>query len=143
MKKGLMLWVLAVGLPCTVAAQIGMYQHGSVVRMQMGDCMLARHGMMVAFGPPAVQGQDSCPEYTLVATNVVYVIVGKSSNQLIPLAEIIDFRLHRNELDVRVDDAKRESKFLIKEMVVRSEWERMQRHIEQQMKAAEVREAER
>jgi len=143
MKRGLMLWILAVGLPCTVAGQIGMYQHGSVVRMQMGDCMLAHHGMMVAFGPPAAQVQDSCPEYTLVATNVVYVIVGKSSNQLIPLAEVIDFRLHRNELDVRVDDAKHESKFFIKEMVVRSEWERMQRHIEQQMKAAEVREAER
>jgi len=28
---------------------------------------------------------------------------------------------------VRVDDAKRESKFTIKEMMVRSEWERIQR----------------
>lgn len=109
----------------------------------MGDCMLAHHGMMVAFGPPAIPSQDSCPEYTLVSANVVYVIVGKTSNQLIPLAEIIDFRLHRNELAVRVDDAKHESKFAIKEMITRSEWDRVERHIDAQMKAAEVREAER
>ncbi len=83
------------------------------------------------------------PEYTLVSTNVVYVIVGKSSNQLIPLSEVIDFRLHRNEFAVRVDDAKRETNFTIREMFVRSDWERVQHYIEAEMKAAEVREAER
>jgi hypothetical protein len=57
---------------------------------------------------------DSCPEYRLVTSNVVFVIVGKSSNQRIPLAEVIDFRLRKSELAVRVDDAKRESKFAIK-----------------------------
>jgi hypothetical protein len=124
-------------------SQIGKYQHGSVVRMHMGDCTLARNGFMVNFGGPSTQiGQETCPEYTLVSPGVVYVIVGKSSNELIPLAEVIDFRLHRNELVVRVDDAKRESKFVIKEMIVRSEWDRVQRHIEQQMKAAEIHESE-
>lgn len=69
--------------------------------------------------------------------------MGRSSNQLIPLAETIDFRLQKNELAVRVDDAKRETKFAIKEMIVRSEWERLQRHIDEQMRASEVRQAER
>jgi hypothetical protein len=130
-------------LPGLLAAQTGIYQHGTVVRMHMGDCILAHHGFMVAFGgPSAPMEQESCPEYTLVSDNVVFVIVGKSSNQLIPLAETIDFRLHKNELAVRVDDAKHETKFTIKEMMVRSEWERVQRHIDEKMRASEVHEAE-
>jgi hypothetical protein len=127
-----------------LAAQIGKYQRGSVVRMHMGDCMLAHHGLMTALGGPAGSvDQDPCPEYTLVSDSVVYVIVGKSSNQLIPLAERIDFRLQRNEVAVRLDDAKHESKFLIKEMIVRSDWERTQRCIDREMKAADDSEAER
>ena len=70
----------------------------------MGDCILAHHGFMVAFGGPSTpEPLEACPEYTLVSDNVVYIIVGKSSNQLIPLAETIDFRLQKNELAVRVD----------------------------------------
>jgi len=143
MKRGLWLAFLLCSVPSLLAAQFGIYQHGSVVRMHMGDCMLAHRGMMVAFGPPSIPVQDSCPEYTLVSPNVVYVIVGKTSNQLIPLAEVIDFRLQKNELAVRLDDAKRETKFEIKEMFVRSDWDRIQRHIDAQMKAAEVHDAER
>ncbi len=142
MKRACLTILAFCTLPSLLAAQIGMYQHGSVVRMRMGDCMLAHRGM-VAFGPPATPGQDSCPEYTLVSANVVYVIVGRSSNQLIPLTEVIDFRLHRNELAVRVDDAKHETKFAIKEMMVRSDWDRIQRHIEEQLRSAEVHQAER
>jgi hypothetical protein len=142
MKRAFWLALLVCSVPGLLVAQFGMYQHGSVVRMRMGDCMLGHRGMMVAFGPPSMPVQDSCPEYTLVAPNVVYVIVGKSSNQLIPLAEVIDFRLQKNELAVRVDDAKREAKFEIKEMFVRSDWDRLQHHIDAQMRATEVREAE-
>jgi len=36
-----------------------------------------------------------------------------------------------------VDDAKHESKFTIREMIVRSEWERMQRHMDEQMRTSE------
>ncbi len=124
--------------------EIGIYLHGTVVRMHMGDCLLSHHGFMAAaFGPASMpQPQESCPEYTLVSANVVYVVVGKSSNQLIPLAETIDFRILKNELAVRVDDAKHETKFRIKEMVVRSEWDRLQRHIDQQMKVSETYETE-
>jgi hypothetical protein len=124
--------------PGLASAQIGIYQHGSVVRMHMADCGLTRHGFMTTFGgpvPPVAEGD--CPEYTLVSDHVVFVILGGSSNQLIPLAETIDFRLHKNELAVRVDDAKRESKFTIKEMMTRSEWDRMQRHIDERMRASE------
>jgi hypothetical protein len=139
MKRSMILMLLSCGLPGLLPAQIGIYQHGSVVRMHMGDCLLTHRGFMAAFGGPAApEIQEACPEYTLVANSVVFVIVGKSSNQLIPLAETIDFRLQKNELVVRVDDAKHELRFAIREMIVRSDWERMQRHIDQQIKAAEA-----
>ena len=144
MKRAFCLIVLLCSGPATLAAQTGIYQHGSIVRMHMGDCLLGQSGFMMAFGAPSTPaGQESCPEYTLISNSVVYVIVGRSSNQLIPLAETIDFRLHKNELVVRVDDARKESKFRIKEMIVRSEWDHLQRHIDEQMKAEEVREAQR
>lgn len=131
-----MLWLIVIS--CTVsfarAGQLGVYQHGTVVRMRMGDCLPVHRGFMVAFGGPAAQtAADVCPEYTLVSDKVVFVIVGRSSNQLIPLADVIDFRLHNNELAVRVDDARHESKFSIKEMILRSEWDLVQKHIADQL----------
>ena len=128
-----LLWLVLIF--CSVQfAWAGIYQHGMVVRMRMGDCLPAHRGFMVAFGGPQAQmAVEACPEYTLVSDKVVYVIVGRSSNQLVPLADIIDFRLQNNELAVRVDDARHESKFGIKEMVLRSEWDMVQKHITDEM----------
>jgi hypothetical protein len=129
--------------PGFVTAQIGIYQHGTVVRMHMGECIGAGHGFMMAFGGPSTpMSPEPCPEYTLVSDHVVFVIVGKMSNSLIPLAQTIDFRFHKNELAVRVDDAKHEAKFAIKEMMVRSDWDRVQRHIEEKMKDSGDQDAE-
>jgi hypothetical protein len=123
---------------CTIqiaqAEHVGVYQHGTVVRMRMGDCLMSHRGFMANMGGAQTQMlPDACPEYTLLSDKVVYVIVGRSSNQLIPLADEVDFRLHRNELAVRVDDAKRESRFSIKEMILRSEWDLVQKHIADQL----------
>ncbi len=130
--------LLALVLSCVavaLAAPLGTYQQGTVVRMRMGDCMLMHRGFMNQFGPPqAATVEEGCPEYTLVTDKVVFLIVGKSSNQLVPLAEVIDFRFQNKELAVRVDDARHESKFAIKEMTLRSEWELVQKHIEDQLK---------
>jgi hypothetical protein len=121
MKKELALMVALCSMPLAGADQLGIYQHGTVVRMRMGDCAFSHHGFMTALGGQAAQiPADICPEYTLVSDKVVFVIVGSSSNQLIPLADVIDFHFHKNELVVRVDDAKHESKFSIKEMILRS-----------------------
>lgn len=124
-----------VVLICLVpSAWAGVYQHGMVVRMRMADCLPVHHGFMMAMGGPAAQpGPEVCPEYTLLSDKVVFVIVGRSSDQLIPLADEIDFRLHNNEMAVRVDDARRESKFSIKEMVLRTEWDMVQKHITEEM----------
>jgi hypothetical protein len=131
-------WLLVVfGCVNAVGAEhLAVYQHGTVVRMRTGDCLSLQRGFMVAMGGPPMQlSGDACPEYTLVSDKVVFVIVGRSSAQLIPLADVIDFRFHNRELMVRVDDAKHESKFGIKEMMLRSEWNAIQQHMVDQLNA--------
>ena len=133
MKSTLLLTLLLGSIRVGLAAPIGTYQHGTVVRMHMGACMLMHGTFMSRFGPPqAAAVEERCPEYTLMSDKVVFVIVGKSSNQLVPLAEVIDFRLANKESAVRVDDARSESKFAIKEMTLRSEWDLIQTHSEQE-----------
>ena len=133
MKSTLLLALALSSVSVALATPIGIYQHGTVVRMRMGDCMFIHRGFVNAFGPPQASTNETCPEYTLVADKVVFLIVGKSSNELVPLAEVIDFRFQNKELAVRMDDARHESKFAIKEMTLRSEWDRIQKHIEDQL----------
>jgi len=129
------LWLFLVFV-ASQNAWAGVYRHGTVVRMRMADCTYSHHGFMANFGGPAAQPiTEICPEYTLISDTVVYVIVGKTSGQMIPLADVIDFRLTGNEIAVRVDDAKRENKFAIKEMILRSEWDLVQKHITDQLTA--------
>jgi hypothetical protein len=133
MKRTLWFILFFCCLQMARAEHLGVYQHGTVVRMHMGDCAIAHHGFMATMGGPAQVAAEVCPEYTLISDKVVFVIVGRSSNQLIPLADVIDFRIQKSELAVRVDDARHESKFNIKEMVLRSEWDLVQKHIEEQL----------
>jgi hypothetical protein len=136
MKHTWLLIVVLCTFPFAWAEHLGVYQHGTVVRMRMGECVFAHRGFMATMsGQPGQISADTCPEYTLVSEKVVYVIVGESSNQLIPLADVIDFRLQKNELAVRLDDAKHETKFTIKEMILRSEWDLVQKHINDELSA--------
>jgi hypothetical protein len=134
MKSALLLALVWTNAALAWAAPPASYQRGTVVRMRMGDCMLVHKAFLTTFGPPqAAPSEGDCPEYTLLTDKVVYVIVGKSSNDLVPLAEVVDFRFQKKELVVRVDDARRESKFAIKEMTLRSDWELIQKHIEDRL----------
>lgn len=80
--------------------------------------------MAAMAGGANVQAAELCPEYVLLADKVVYVITGKNSDQLIPLAETTYFHLQKNELLIRIDDSMKESHFRIKAMVLRPEWDR-------------------
>lgn len=134
-----LLWLILAC--CTVSAQaehLGVYQHGTVVRMRTGDCAVVHHGFMLAMGGPQPAVEETCPEYTLISEKVVFVIVGKSSNDIIPLADEINFRFHNHELAIRLDDAAHESKFTIKEMLLRSQWDIVQRHIQEEMNNSSV-----
>ncbi len=104
--------------------------------MRMTDCLPGRHRFMVALGGPATPASpDVCPEYTLVSEKVVFVIVGRSSDQLVPLADVVDFRVHNSEIALRVDDAPRESKFNVKEMILRSDWDLGQKRLPNEQNA--------
>ena len=110
--------------PFFLRAQTSQRQHGTIIRMRMADCLELQHGFMAAMsGAPRQQDPGQCPEYVLLSDKVVYVIVGKSSGMLIPLAETTQFRIQKNELLIRVDDENRETKFQLREMVLRSEWD--------------------
>ncbi|HVN17839.1 MAG TPA: hypothetical protein VMU05_03675 [Dongiaceae bacterium] len=133
-KFGRLILGLAVVLGCH-AAWAGIYQQGTVIRMRMVDCMPVHHGFMstMSGGSAGPITAEVCPEYTLLSDKVVFVIMGKSSDQLIPLADVVDFRFNKNELAMRIDDSKKESKFSIKEMILRSDWDLIQKHMTDQM----------
>jgi len=125
MKRLWLLILLLCSSPVWLAAQSRPHQQGTVVRMRMTDCIGAQHGVMAALsGSARLQAGELCPEYVLVTDKVVYVILGKGSDQLIPLAEVTRFHFQKNELLIRVDDARKESRFQIKAMVLRPEWDR-------------------
>jgi hypothetical protein len=126
MKRILCLIALLM-LPTVVAGQTHRIQQGTIVRMRMTDCLGPQHGFMAAMsGGAKVEAGALCPEYVLIADQVVYVISGKTSEALIPLAETTRFRLQKNEMLIRIDDAAKESHFRIKSMVLRPEWDRSQ-----------------
>jgi hypothetical protein len=126
--KRMLFCIVALALPTFVAAQNHTHQEGTIVRMRMTDCLGPQHGFMAAVsGQGKVEAGEMCPEYVLVGDKVVYVISGKTSDQLIPLAETTRFRLEKNEMLIRIDDASKESHFHIKAMVLRPEWDRNQR----------------
>lgn len=124
MKKFFLLLLMLCILPGSSAAQTTGRHKGVIVRMRMGECLPNGHsGFIGAMAGGARQTDELCPEYTLVTDKVVYVIVGKVSGQIIPLAETTEFRIVKNELLIRVDDAMHETKFTVKEMALRPDWE--------------------
>jgi len=125
--KPTLLCIFLLAFPVFLSAQTHSPQQGTIVRMRMMDCMGPQHGFMATMsGGGKMEPALLCPEYVLVADKVVYVISGKSSEQLIPLAEVTRFRLQKNEMLIRVDDAAKESHFRIKAMLLRPEWDRNQ-----------------
>lgn len=127
MKRIVLLPILIASLSALLVAQTS--QQGTIVRMRMTDCMPTEHGFMTMMsGGAAVQASTGmqCPEYVMVTGNVVYAISGKTSDELLPLAEATNFRLLKNEMLIHVDDSGKESHFRIKAMITRAEWDRTQ-----------------
>jgi hypothetical protein len=119
--------LLLVVAPVSLFAQAPTHQQGTIVRMRMTDCQEPQHGFMAAMsGNPKMDLDPQCPEYVLVSEDIVYVISGKTSDQLLPLAETTRFHFRKNEMLIRVDDAPKECHFHIKAMMMRPEWDRAQ-----------------
>jgi len=134
MSRILLFALILLSAPMCSAVTATGYQRGVVVRMHMGDCGATRHGFISTFGPPQAPVEDACPEYTLLSDKVVFIIVGKSSKEFVPLAEAVDFRFQKSELFIRVNDERKESRFEIKEMTLRSQWDLVQQHVERELK---------
>lgn len=133
MRRSLLLIVLFCCSVPFVLAQTRAHQAGTIVRMRMADCVCPHHRLMAALsggGKLAMGGL--CPQYVLVTDKVVYTIIGKETDQLLPLAETTRFRLFHNEMLIRIDDANRESRFYVLEMTLRKEWERRQLRAEEE-----------
>jgi hypothetical protein len=96
MKRSLFC-IFVLMFPAFLSAQRSL-QTGTIIRMRMTACLGPQHGFMAAMsGGANLEPALLCPEYVLVADKVVYVISGKSSEQLIPLAEVTRFRLQKNK----------------------------------------------
>jgi hypothetical protein len=119
-------WLLFLVAAVVLPAQAQRFQLGTVTRMQTKDCTVLHGGFVTALGAVPQRSEEICPEYTLVSDKVVYIVVGKRSTQFMPLAEVVYFRLAKNELLVRIDDERKDSRFTIKEMQLRADWERDQ-----------------
>jgi len=138
--KRMLFCIFVFAFPVLLSAQTQPVQKGTIIRMRMTDCLGPQHGFMAAMsGSGKVEAGALCPEYVLVSDRVVYVISGKSSEQLVPLAEMTRFRLQKNEMLIRVDDAPKESRFHIKAMVLRPEWDRNQMLEEEESSAVAAR----
>jgi len=111
-------------------------EEGTIVRMRMADCITPQHSFMSAMSGVQAAPGEQCTEYVLVADKVVYVIVGRSSDQLIPLAETTRFHMQKNEVLIRIDDERRESRFHVKAMMLRPEYDRSQQIEEAEALAA-------
>lgn len=126
--------LLLLLIPATLCAQTRM--QGTIIRMRITDCLEPQHGFMMAMsGAAKTEAPLQCPEYVLVSEKVVYVISGKSSEPLLPMADVTRFRFRKNEMLIRIDDAQKESRFHIKAMMMRAEWERSQMLVEAQAQA--------
>lgn len=127
MKRTLLCILLLV--PSMLSAQTRIHQQGTIIRMRMADCLEPQRSFMSAMSGNGAKTDSGvqCPEYVLVADNVVYVISGKASEQLLPMAEATRFRFQKNEMLIRIDDACKESRFRIKAMFLRPDWERNER----------------
>jgi len=137
--KRILLGCILLAAPALLAAQTHNHQQGTIIRMRMTDCLGPQHGFISVMSGADKAERELCPEYVLVTDKVVYMISGKTADQLLPLAEVTRFRLQKNEMLIRVDDAPRESHFHIKAMALRPDWERMQMLAEEEARDAASR----
>ena len=137
MKRCLLLAALICAMTVSVFGENRSREEGTIVRMRMTDCVgLHRSFLGAMSGGGQAAASELCPEYVLVTSKVVYVIVGKGSDQLIPLAESTMFHIQNSEVVIRIDDARKEARFHVKEMVLRTEWDRRQQIEEEEALAA-------
>ena len=123
MKRTTLLLMFVLGAMSSMQAQSRWSFKGTVIKMRMADCV-AQHSFITAMSGVPPQAGGTCPEYTIMGDKVVYVVVGRRSDEFIPLAENIEFLIRKNELVTFSDDEKTKSHFAIQAMTLRVDWDR-------------------
>jgi hypothetical protein len=125
MKRITLLFIFVLGAAALTQAEERWSFKGTVIKMRMAECQ--GHGFMAAMSG-APEPVKNCPEYTVMTDKVVYVVVGKRTEEFMPLAENMDFLVRKNELVIFSGDEKATSHFAIQQMALRGDWEREQAH---------------
>jgi len=133
--KRIAMAVLFLVLSTALSAQVHSFR-GTVTRMRMSECSW-QPGLKAALSGTHGPVSSPCPEYIVVSDKVVYVLVAKRAEQFVPLAEDIVFHVRKNEIVLLSDDEKTETKFVVREMTLRSEWERAEERRAVEAKLAE------
>jgi hypothetical protein len=136
MKRIVLLLIFAFSTAAGLQAQADWSFKGTVIKMEMADCVVQRN-FMVAMSGVAVSGGATCPQYTVMSDKVVYVVVGRHSEEFIPLAENKVFLIRKNELVIFSDDEKTKSRFAIQRMTLRADWDREKERKELEAKIME------
>jgi hypothetical protein len=136
MKRTTLLFVFLLGVAALMQAQSRWSFKGTVTKMRMTGCV-TQNGFKASFAALPMAGA-SCPEYTVMSSKVVYVVVGRHAEEFIPLAEDLDFLIRNNEIVIFSSDEKAKSRFVIQQMMLRDDWDR-----EQERKELEARMMER
>jgi hypothetical protein len=135
-KRVSLLFIFVMCAAALVQAQGSWSFKGTVIKMRMADCA-AQHSFMVAMSGVPAQTAATCPEYTVMSDKVVYVVVGRHTEEFIPLAENMEFLIRKNELIILADDEKAKSRFVIQQMTLRADWDREQARKELETKMME------
>ncbi|MGA2962737.1 MAG: hypothetical protein ABSD96_13760 [Candidatus Korobacteraceae bacterium] len=122
MRRGLFLFGFLLVAVNLMPAQSRPFK-GTVIKMQMSECTIPHRLISNLSGTPVI-ATVPCAEYTVISDKVVYIIVGHRHEQSISLAEDIFFQEKNNELVVFSDDVKSRIQFPIKQMTLRSDWDR-------------------
>jgi hypothetical protein len=136
MKRISVLFIFVMCAAALVQAQGNWSFKGTVIKMRMADCA-AQHSFMVAMSGVQAPTAATCPEYTVMSDKVVYVVVGRHTEEFIPLAENMEFLIRKNELIILADDEKTKSRFVIQQMTLRADWDREQARKELETKMME------
>lgn len=136
MKRIALLFIFAFSAAAALQAQANWSFKGTVIKMRTTDCVNPRGFMASMSGGVAAAGA-TCPEYTVMSDKVVYIVVGRRSEQFIPLAEDKEFLIRKNQLLIFSEDEKTKSWFAIQQMTLRADWDREEQRKELQAKMME------
>lgn len=124
MKRRILLLVFVLGATAMMQAQSRWSFKGSVIKMRMTECVMPG-GFRASLQMVPIPGV-TCPEYTVMSSRVVYVVVGRHTEEFIPLAEDMEFAIRKNEIVIFSNDEKGKSRFVIQRMTLREDWDREQ-----------------